>query len=189
MNQLEEIIKEIEKRRMSNKPVVVGISGFGGAGKSTLAKQLKEKLRDSEIVSVDDFVIDHLAKRGSDWDGFDWKRFEQEVFGPLSKGERKLSYGVYHWDENTVGRRKEVAAQVFILEGVGIFRESFMKYFDYTIWMDCPLDVANMRGLQRDTEVYKVPHACEWKKIWGPNDRDYFAKHCPDKLADQVVSL
>ena len=188
MSDIKKIVEEIKKRRKVITPCVVGISGFGGAGKSTLANQIKGELEDSVVISVDNFAMDHLEKRGSDWDGFDWKRFEKEIFLPLSRGGQRLTYGTYNWDENKSRGTEEVSAEVFILEGAGLFRKNFMKYFNYTVWIDCPQDIANARGLKRDTELYRVDHNREWKEIWGPNDQDYFAKHRPDTMADYTIN-
>ena len=182
------VLTNILKKKISDETTVVAISGFGGSGKSTLARAVANELGKSEIISVDDFAISRLNKRSSDWDSFDWSRFENEILIPLSRKDKEINYGVYDWEKDSIKSVKNILVSKFtILEGVGLFRKVFMKYFDYSIWINCPLGVASERGRKRDNELYKVNHDKEWTKIWTPNDRDYFEKYHPDLLADITV--
>ena len=62
----------------------VGIGGRGGAGKSTLAAQI----RHAQVVGTDEFW---------DGDGFDLDRLRAEVFDPLLDG-RTARYDAWAWE-------------------------------------------------------------------------------------------
>ena len=41
----------------STKLVMIGIEGYGGSGKSTVAKQLAANLSSAWVVNIDDFIV------------------------------------------------------------------------------------------------------------------------------------
>ncbi len=73
------------------------------------------------------------------------------------------------------------------MEGIGLVRPSLMPYFDCSVWVDIPLEVAVERGKRRDREEYKVDHDSLWDELWMPNDRDYFEKYSPKEKVDFIL--
>lgn len=71
------LVKSILQKAGSVKrqPFIIAVSGFDGSGKSTLAARIENVLEDSEIVSIDSFVINRLSSRSEDWADFDRLRF------------------------------------------------------------------------------------------------------------------
>ena len=72
--------------------VVVGIDGPGGAGKSTLARELSLLRDDVAVVSSDDFYRplperEALTRIEAVDLAFDWERLHDEVLAPLLRGE------------------------------------------------------------------------------------------------------
>jgi uridine kinase len=186
---LQELSSEIKHRAQDRARIVIALSGFGGSGKSTIAKALLETLGDGEIIHLDDFIHDQLSQRSDSWEGFEWDRLVEEVLRPIAEGADVVEYGVYHWPSNKIVEKRKVALPKYIiLEGVGLIRDNLKKYFDVTIWIDVPLVVATERGKRRDVEEYKVPHHAElWDTIWTPNDADYFRKFVPNEKADFLL--
>src|SRR4051812_37459784 len=76
--------------------VIVGISGFGGAGKSTLAGALAHRLPSAAIVPVDHFHTDRVLDRSSDWGTVDWDRLRAQALEPFRQG-CALRFQVYEW--------------------------------------------------------------------------------------------
>jgi uridine kinase len=62
-----------------------------------------------------------------------------------------------------------------------------LKFYDFKIWVDCPLDIATQRGIKRDQE-WGNDHDDLWLNIWMPNERDFMTKHRPDLAADTKVN-
>lgn len=178
----------IERLLNLEKPAIIAISGFGGAGKSTFANLLGKAVN-APVICVDHFGIDRTIEDYTHWKGMDFVRLEKEILVPFCEGENSVSYG--HWDHgaNSIVKKMEVAHQgLLIIEGVGLLRPELLKYFAYKIWIDCPQDIANARGKKRDREVHKNPQDEKWDGPWERNDTEYFEKFKPNEVADLVIS-
>ena len=73
-----------------------------------------------------------------------------------------------------------------MVEGIGLIHPEIVSFFDLTVWIDCPLEVASERGRRRDNESHNVDHDALWRDLWTPNDHDYFEKFRPDQQADVI---
>lgn len=186
---LQELASEIKNRTNDRNHFVIALSGFGGAGKSTIAKAILEALGGGETIHLDDFIHDRLSQRSDSWEGFEWDRLIEQVLKPIAEGADVIDYGVYNWQSNgIVEKRKVVLPKYVILEGVGLIRDELKKYFDLTIWIDVSLATATERGKRRDVVEYGVPqHAELWDTIWTPNDQDYCTKYRPEDNSDFLL--
>lgn len=79
---LNKLVARVHRRREdAGRPIVVGISGFGGAGKSTLARALVDALPDAVRMRGDDFLDpQRVHRRSADWDGVERARLVDEVW-------------------------------------------------------------------------------------------------------------
>lgn len=181
---LSELVTKIKERASSKKPFVIGICGFGGAGKTTTAHKLAEALGNAHVINVDDFIVNRLKERSADWNGFDWGRLEKEVLEPIRQGKATITYGIYDWKSDSIPETKTVSLEKYvILEGVGLFKESFRKYFDFLVYVDVPHHIALERGKKRDIQ----DHWALWDELWSKNDHDYHEKHKPKEQADFIL--
>lgn len=184
MNIINNIDRIIEKVKNLEKPVIIGISGFGGCGKSTLANSLNDKLNGA-IIGVDSFCKTTDNNEYSMWDIMDYERLENEVLIPFYQGS-SVRYKPFDWENNALGQIKEVSSKVLIIEGVGLFRPELMKYFKITVWIDCSIEEAIKRGNARDVNEYGVDNSTLWNGLWKENDMDCFNRYLPLENVDFI---
>jgi uridine kinase len=167
-------------------PAIIAISGYGGAGKSTVAAQLGDHLR-CPIIGVDAFFKDRDRFEGDGWECIDFARLAREVFQPFVSGARSIPYGHFDWGRNAIVPRTLTADDILIVEGVGLFRPALKPSFALTIWVDCEIDEATRRGIIRDRDVYHNPQDEKWRGVWRHHDVTYAARYRPREAADFVV--
>ncbi|MEX0917334.1 MAG: hypothetical protein WDZ90_02330 [Candidatus Paceibacterota bacterium] len=179
--------KLLETIKNLPKPILIGVSGFGGSGKSSMARKLGEALG-APIVGVDSF-----QKKGafdtkfSLWEIMDYKRLEKEVLEPFSKQE-DINYAHFDASKDMISHTVEVKnTEMLVIEGVGLFRPELLKYFTYKIWVDVPIEEAIIRGKKRDREEYGNPTDELWDGTWKENDLEYYDKFRPNEVADVII--
>jgi uridine kinase len=172
-------------KQSDNRPLVIAISGYGGSGKSTLAADLKAKLKECEVVSLDSFAIDQLSGRSSDWSSFDRKRLQEQVLEPVKYG-KEVIYDDYSFETNSIISKQNVPTSKYLLvEGCSCLHPDLISYYDFTIWVDCPLVLATERGIARDLK-WGYDSKELWKSTWMPNEKDFYEKFRPDKHANFI---
>lgn len=182
----ESLCSLLQKRTRSERTSVVAISGFGGSGKSTLANRIRDHHGDVEVVCSDDFSVGQQGKRCDDWSSIDRKRLREQVLVPARAGH-SIRYQLYDWSNDVLGDWRDIGSpELLVVEGIGIIHPDLSSLFEMMVWVDVPLEIANERARRRDKEIYQVDHDALWRDLWTPNDRDYFERFRPDRLADVI---
>ncbi len=181
----EDLVPAIPKKQ-DNNTLLIAISGFGGSGKSTLAQKLKEKLKEVEIISLDDFIIDRLSQRSDEWLGFDRIRYKKQILEPVTH-QKPLVWDTYSWKENKISDRKHIEKlpKYLVVEGCSLLHPDLLTYYDFTVWIDMTLELATKRGAARDRS-WGLDHDDLWNNLWQPNEADFFNKYHPEKIANFV---
>ena len=180
---VEQIVKEIMQKAPTQKPVLIGIEGFGGSGKTTFATKLRDALGSAYVVNIDDFIVkEKLTEPSWDKGGFDRARLERQVLLPASKQE-SVQYQELIWDTNTLSEPKVVPpVDYLIIEGISCYHPKIEHYYDYKIWINTPIEVAKKRGHARDGSNENAQH---WD-LWAENDLAYQKAYHPELNADFV---
>ncbi len=178
----DQIVKAIAQQPVSHRPIIIGIDGFGGSGKSTFAEKLKVALGDAYVVPIDDFFIKDKAT-DADKSNFDRDRLERQVLMPIRDGQRAV-YHKHSSKTDTPGESISVPAATYvIIEGVSSYHPNIEHYYDYKIFIDTPAETAKQRGSYRDKKlgdgndtlwpVWTATYA-EYKEIYKPDERADF---------------
>lgn len=182
--QLETIAGALRERTPIERSLIVGIDGFGGAGKSTLAGRLAAVLGDAAVVAMDDFIVkDHMAD--DSWEnGWDRHRLARQVLEPVREGV-VARMQKFIWETNSLGPFAEIPRrQYLIVEGLTSLHPQIAGFYDYSIWVDTPIEVSKERGQARDAGT---ENEFMWD-LWASNDLRYAREYEPKGRADVVVS-
>ena len=116
----------------------------------------------------------------------DRNRFLSQVLLPLSCGNES-HYQRFDWNEEILTEWIAVRPEsLIIIEGVSVLGNDFHSFYDLRIWIDCPIELASKRGMERDRNIYKVNNDQKWQEIWIKGDQEY-AKTEPWKRADLTI--
>ena len=168
------VLAEIEAGPRRNQTLLVGIDGFGGSGKSTIARGLRRRAPDVvEIVSMDDFYRPSSAEH----------RLREQVLLPLSRDE-SARYQKYDWARDRLAEWVSIeVGGIVVIEGVYALCLDLRDFFDFTIWVEGPDDGERIeRIVMRDGAAGRD----EWLTQWMPNEQRYAETERPADHADLI---
>lgn len=184
----EDLVNKTQKLLKQQDVVVVVISGHGGSGKSTLANKLAREfgVAQEQIVRTDDIHSKDYGHAGGLFELHDWP----VIFDLLKnvRTSKRLHYTTRSWKgvEGIVDTDKP---RLVILEGIRLIRPEVLLYVDLSVWVDCPLDVATKRAVDRNREQGDIEaELAEWDTKWVPEAKEYMEQVHPEKIADFVYS-
>lgn len=150
------------------RPLVIGIDGRSGSGKTVLSKVLAENLATDHEVTV--LRLEDLYPG---WDGLEagMKLFSEDVLPKLANGET-ATYPTWDWEageEPGGAPGAEVTTEpteVIICEGVGVGARQNREFIDVLIWLRVPDEVRYDRAMNRDGATYRT----QWDN-WAAQER------------------
>lgn len=155
--------------------VVVAVDGHSGAGKTTLAVAVAERL-EAEVV--------HLDRIYPGWDGLAAAVaiLATSVLQPLAEG-RPAAYRQWDWTRSEWdGSHPVVPAPFLVVEGCGSSVLPAGKYAAVSVFLDADPALRRARGLARDGETY-APH---WDR-WAVQEAALFERDGTRSRADLVI--
>lgn len=150
-------------------PLLLGIDGRSGTGKTTVAAAVGRALAGRQV-SAHCVQMDELY---AGWQGLAGAlaSVRHQVLAPLRAGVtasyRRWDWAHQRWEPEpiTVGR-----PDVVVVEGVGAVHADPHAY-DLTVWLSAPTPIRRRRALARDAEVF-APHWESWaaqeNALFGP---------------------
>jgi uridine kinase len=156
---------------------LVCVDGPAGSGKTTLAARLAEALGPGAVVV-------HLDDLYEGWSGLDgvWDRVEDEVLGPLGRGEPGC-WRRYDWVAGAFAEWHDLPVPgVLVLEGCGSAPLAVDGRAVLRLFVEAPPRLRLRRGLDRDGEAMRE----EWVR-WQVHEEAHFAAQRTRARADVVV--
>ncbi len=143
------------------KPLVIGVAGGSGSGKSTVARNVAAALGDASVafLDMDAYYLDHghlsiEERKRVNWDhpnAFDWDHLVGQL-AKLSGGEAidKPSYDfVAH--SRTAETVRIPPADVVVIDGILLFVDARVRDLcDVKVFVDADADVRLIRRIRRD---------------------------------------
>lgn len=195
----EKIANDILSKKKLGQTLIVSIDGFGGAGKSMVATNLKASLYNPStaisIVEMDDFYINPVE--GAFPTNYDLSRLREELLDPL-KIETTANYRRRDWEKSgETGSNEYQYSTVKVSPGGIVILEGIYSGYlntDHIIWVTCNDDKRIARGIERDVErdgSDKSEVAAQWKE-WSDIEKAYLEKQVFNKadcVLDTEVSI
>jgi len=143
------------------KPLIIGVAGGTGSGKSTVARNVAQALDTESVAFIDmdayylNFAHLPLAdRRKINWDHpetFDWELLVGQL-GRLSAGE-SIEKPVYDFVSHTRSDRTVIIppAHVVVVDGILLFSDSRVRDLcDVKVFVDADPDIRVIRRIRRD---------------------------------------
>lgn len=166
-----------------SRPVLIGLDGRSGAGKTVLADALAARLAPFARVAV--------LRIESMYPGWDGLAAAVDEHGPYPAAVRALHAGgaaawrTWDWHRGAPGPRTRLGpADVVVCEGVGALSAAARPLLDLAVWLELDTPARRARALARDGRTY-APH---WQR-WAAHEEAYLSRHDPHAAADLVLRV
>lgn len=210
---IENLLKNISKKivnKRHNKPIIIGINGVDGSGKSTFAKNLENFFINSgervSRISIDSF---HNPKKiryrkgeiSADafyLDSINFEGFKEQSLKPLKSAKKypiNIASQIFNLESDT---SEMISTEIFendivIFEGIFLFRQDMKDFFDFKIFIDADFNKTMKRMVLRDLsptatrqqiELYKE----RTNKKYIAGQKLYFTENDPKALSDIIIN-
>jgi uridine kinase len=178
----------IEARKRDGERLFVAIDGGAGAGKSMLARGIREHLKSVSILRTDDFFrplnehpIAQLSAEKLYELYFPWERMCDEALIPLHRGET-AKFQRYDWSTDRLLDWVSVEpAEIVLVEGVYSSRPELRPMLDAIIVVEAPRAERLRRILARG------PNSGDWITPWMSAEDWYLNQIRPQDAADLTL--
>ena len=170
---------------------VVGISGHGGAGKSTVAERLAADLGlvEDQVVATDAFYATTCGPDAGMWEQCDWPLLEAVVTtARATPPPERLRYD-YRWWSGETGVEDHPMPPVLVVEGIRLLSDRTQPWWDLAVWIEMDPDAAGARAKARN--VLQGDDRAEldlWDTKWIPEGHAYEQQERPRERADVVLT-
>ncbi|WP_307478411.1 kinase [Cytobacillus purgationiresistens] len=197
-----EILNQFKVHPQKKRPLIVGIDGLSGAGKSTLVTQLERELKNKCIVSVihiDDHIVESSKRYHTGYD--EWYEYyylqwniemiTNDLFKKIHNRDKELTLPFYNksTDTNTFKKIKITPESIILIEGIFLLRKEWKKFYDYTLFLDCPREIRYERVLKRELVTGDSEERLnKYKKRYWLGEDYYLKTQHPRKEASKIYN-
>ncbi|OZI10904.1 uridine kinase [Bacillaceae bacterium SAS-127] len=197
----EEILLRYIQLLDNNRPLIVGIDGLGGSGKTTIVKKIKQELINKNYEVVSFHLDDHIVERNKRYETgheewyeyyylqWDVKSLKANLFEPLHSRYDTISLFYYDkfTDLTSIKKMEIKKGSIVLIEGIFLQRPEWVKFYDFIIFLDCLQEVRYGRVLKRDSYIgdYRARLGKYQRRYWLA-EKYYMDVIDPIKNADLV---
>lgn len=177
--------------------LVLGIDGLSRSGKTTLANQLSQTLREQGISVCVFHMDDHIVERAKryhtgneEWFEYYYLQWDVEwlthqLFRQL-KASHQLTLPFYDHETDTHSKRTVYLSDsdMIMIEGVFLQRKEWRPFFDFVVYLDCPREIR----FARENDQVKQNIQKFINRYWKAEDY-YLETEEPIKRADVVFDM
>lgn len=139
----------LPRRRLT---LMVAVDGPAAAGKTTFTRALAALDPGLDVIEMGDFALpaaERLGERGQAAvrvaAGVDWRRLRSNVLLPLSR-DQVARYQRYDAATDAMAEWRIVpVGGILIVEGLYSCVKALTTFYDFRIWVECPLEVRRRR--------------------------------------------
>lgn len=198
LEQLADVVDEILGSRQ--RPTVIVLDGGSGAGKSTVASWLAQRL-DAAVIPLDDFfsadipdfLWDEFSVEEKRTKVFQWERLRKQCIKPLLQGRparwRAFDFESGMHPDGTYGMEYEVKEQgpadIILIEGAYSAGPELADIADLAILVDVPEEERHNRLRERDG----LDFSDKWIRRWREVETYYFNELRPRSYFDVVLCV
>jgi len=202
---IDQVIEIITFRRQEFSPqasLLAAISGIDGSGKSTMARQVVERLKSQGLI---------VALIGLDaWHHLPEKRFNQDapaqhfynyafrfdelfelLINPLRHNRSThLTVELTRLPENDLYLHSYDLdkVDVIVLEGIFLFKKELRENYDLAFWVECSFETALRRALLRNQEgLSEAEIIRDYQTIYFPAQKIHLTRDNPKSHVDGIV--
>lgn len=145
-------------RNTPRRPVLIGICGGSGAGKTWLCNKMRKMLKPNEISVIE---LDRYYKPKEQVEGLEFRHdnplavdFGEALTDIIHlKDEKEVHIPIYNYDKHQREPERELRrpTSIIIVEGHLLFHDAALrKQLDIKIWVDTAMDICLSRRIRRD---------------------------------------
>lgn len=197
------LIVEYQLKQTIDRSFVVGIDGLGGAGKTSLAKELSQDLNMKNInvvlIQMDDYIVERNKRYQTghpEWYEYyhlqwDTEMLRNGLFQKLQTNCSELTLSMYEKQNDSISIKNITVnpQSIILIEGIFLQRKEWRKYLDFVIYLDCPREIRMERVLKRDSYIgdYQARLNKYNKRYWIAEEH-YLNIENPHKRADIILN-
>jgi len=152
---IEYVLEIINNRMLKNKCFILAVGGVGCSGKTTLAKKIAEEFgKEASILPVDCYYKDYKVRRSLGITGAHPKSINLDLLKEHLERLSNCKNVILPKKESTglsdKGGYEFCPKKIVIIEGLFSLTSSLLKFYDLSIFIDCPDNLQLDRRLIRD---------------------------------------
>ena len=179
-------LEHLAELAKEDRPILIGIDGRCGSGKTTFAQVVKEVL-DCNVFHMDDFFLPMEMKTeerlGEPGGNVHYERVLEEVIQPLME-RKEVKLVPFDCSINDLDKLRVVPyKKLNVIEGVYSFHPTLEKYYDVKIFIttDPETQMQRIKDRGHGAKLHR------FMKEWIPLEEKYIAAYRVDEQADIVI--